>query len=310
MRGIALGAVLANVGIMVSGAVVRVSKSGLGCPEWPDCTGDSLVPAHDPLHGAAHMAVEFGNRMITFVVLAFAAAAVIAAWRLAHGPARTRRPDLLRLAWLQPLGVLAQAGWGAVVIYTELNPAAVAAHFLLSVGVLAAAVLLWVRTGEPQGPPRPLVRAELRRLGRGLVAAVVLLLTAGTVVTGTGPLAGDPTSPRFGFDIRQVAQLHVDLVWITVGLTFAMLLALHLTRGPRSALRWTVALLCLEGAQGVVGYTQYFLGVPPVLVVFHVLGAALVWATTVRILLTLRERAPRTPGATADAATATLATTA
>lgn len=310
MRGIALGAVLSNVGIMVSGAVVRVSESGLGCPKWPDCTGDSLVPAHNALHGTAHMAVEFGNRMVTFVVLAFAAAAVIAAWRLPHGPDRTRRRDLLRLAWLQPAGVLAQAGWGAVVIYSELNPAAVAAHFLLSAAVLAAAVVLWTRTGEGDAPPRPLVRAELRWLGRGLVAVVALLLLAGTVVTGTGPLAGDPSSPRFGFNIQQVAQLHADLVWITVGLTFALLLALRLTQGPRGALRWTAALLCLEAAQGVIGYTQYFLGVPPILVVFHVLGAALVWATTVRILLTLRERVPDTADHPAAAhSAADLATT-
>lgn len=287
VRGLALASVAGNVLIIVTGAAVRVSGSGLGCPTWPRCTGDSLVPTHNPQHPAVHMAIEFGNRMVTFMVLALGAAVFVAALRL-----RPRRKDLVRLAAIQPLSVVAQAIVGGVVVLTDLNPAAVTVHFLLSPALLAAAVALWVRAGEGDEPARPVVRAELAWLGRALTAVVFLLLTAGTVVTGTGPHAGDAKAPRYHFRIEQVAQLHVDFVWATVGLTFALLLGLRLTNAPRHIQRRAVELLAIELAQGVIGYVQYFTGLPAALVVAHVLGSALVWIATLRVLFALRDRGP------------------
>jgi cytochrome c oxidase assembly protein subunit 15 len=285
MRWLALAGVAGNALIMSTGAAVRVSGSGLGCPTWPKCTGDSLVPTHSSEHAAANMAIEFGNRLLTFLVLAVGVAVFVAAVRL-----RPRRRDLLRLAAIQPLSVVAQAIVGGIVVLTDLNPAAVAAHFLLSPALLAAATALWVRSCEGDEPARTLVRGELVWLTRALVGVVFALLIAGTVVTGTGPHAGDVRAPRFGFKIEQVAQLHADIVWATVGLTFALLLGLRLTNAPGLAQRRAIELLAVEMAQGVIGYVQYFTGVPGPLVVAHVLGAALVWIATLRVAFALRVR--------------------
>jgi cytochrome c oxidase assembly protein subunit 15 len=203
---------------------------------------------------------------------------------------RPRRRDLVRLAAIQPLSVVAQVIVGGIVVLTDLNPAAVSAHFLISPALLAAATALWVRASEGDEPPRRLVRDELAWLGRALIAVVFALLVAGTIVTGTGPHAGDAKAPRFGFNIEQVAQLHADIVWATVGLTFALLLGLRLTNAPRRAQRRALELLAVELSQGVIGYVQYFTGVPGPLVVLHVLGSALVWIATLRVAFALRGR--------------------
>ncbi|MCO6007897.1 COX15/CtaA family protein [Actinoallomurus purpureus] len=285
MRGLALASVAGNALIMATGAAVRVSGSGLGCPTWPKCTGTSLVPTHTPEHSAVNMAIEFGNRMLTFLVLALGALVFVAALRL-----RPRRKNLVRLAAIQPLSVVAQAFVGGIVVLTDLHPVSVTVHFLLSPAILAAAVVLWVRAGEGDEPARSLVRQELVWLGRALTGVVFLLLVAGTVVTGTGPHAGDPKARRYDFQIEQVAQLHVDIVWATVGLTFALLLGLRLTSAPGHVQRRAVELLVVELAQGVIGYVQYFTNVPGALVVAHVLGAALVWIATLRVVFALRDR--------------------
>ena len=285
MRWLALLGMAGNALIMSTGAAVRVSGSGLGCPTWPKCTGDSLVPTRSADHAAVNMAVEFGNRLLTFLVLAIGAAVFVAALRL-----RPRRRDLLRLAAIQPLSVVAQVIVGGIVVLTDLNPAAVSAHFLISPALLAAATALWVRACEGDEPARRLVRDELVWLTRALIAVVFVLLVAGTIVTGTGPHAGDAKAPRFGFRIEQVAQLHADVVWVTVGLTFALLLGLRLTGAPGRVQRRAVELLLVELAQGVIGYVQYFTGVPGPLVVAHVLGSALGWIATLRVAFSVRER--------------------
>jgi heme a synthase len=296
MRWLALLGMAGNALIMSTGAAVRVSGSGLGCPTWPKCTGDSLVPTRTAEHAAVNMAIEFGNRLLTFLVLAIGVAVFVAALRL-----RPRRRDLVRLAAVQPLSVVAQAIVGGIVVLTDLNPAAVSAHFLISPALLAAATALWVRACEGDAPARRLVRDELAWLTRALIAVVFALLIAGTVVTGTGPHAGDAKAPRFGFDIERVAQLHADIVWATVGLTFALLLGLRLTSAPRRAQRRALELLAVELAQGVIGYVQYFTGLPGPLVVLHVLGSALVWIATLRVAFAVRERG-EVPAATTTAA--------
>jgi cytochrome c oxidase assembly protein subunit 15 len=283
MRVLALAGVIVNAGIIVTGAAVRVTGSGLGCPTWPKCTGASLVPTHTS-HGL-NMAIEFGNRLLFFVVFTVGVAVFVAARRL-----RPRRRDIVTLALIQPLSVVAQAIMGGVTVLTKLHPASVSAHFLLSIALLAAAVALWVRTGEGDERPRPVARTELLWLGRGLVAVVAALLLVGTIVTGTGPHAGDAKARRWGFDLEQVAQLHVDFVWATVGLTFALLLGLRLTSAPRPAQRRALELLLIELAQGAIGYVQYFTNVPAALVAAHVLGSTLVWIATLRVVFALRDR--------------------
>ncbi len=285
MRRFALWSVVANVGIIASGGVVRLTKSGLGCPTWPRCTGDSLVPTSSPDHPAINTAIEFSNRLVTFVVLATALLCVIAAYRLAP-----RRRDLIRLAWVQPIGVVAQAILGGVSVLMKLTPITVMSHLLLSMAILATCVVLHHRAGEGDGPPEPTIGREGQLLGRALVPVVAALLVAGTVVTGTGPHAGDPSSPRFGFKIADVAQLHADIVWLTVGLTFALLLVVRLGKGSEDLRTRVLQLFIVELAQGVIGYVQYFSSDPAVLVGVHVLGSALVWVATWRVVLALRTR--------------------
>jgi cytochrome c oxidase assembly protein subunit 15 len=285
MRRWALAAVVVNAGITVTGATVRLTGSGLGCPTWPQCTPDSFVPARHDAHSPINMAIEFGNRMLTFLVLAVAVACFIAAVRLP-----VRRGVLVRLAALQPIGVLVQALWGAVVVRSLLNPVTVSVHFLLSTGMIAAAFALYARAGEGDDPPQRLVHRDIRTLGFVLVAGMVALLAAGVVVTGTGPHSGDAVATRFAFDIETVARVHADIVWGVVGITFALLFALHLTDSPRPARRAALLLFVLELGQGVVGYVQYFTAVPAFLVGVHVLGSTLVWIATLRVVFAMRSR--------------------
>ncbi len=290
MRRWALAAIVVNVGITVTGAAVRVTGSGLGCPTWPRCTPDSFVPARIDTHAPLNMAIEFGNRLLAFLVLAVAVPCVIAAWRLSRG--ERGRPVLLRLALLQPAGVVVQALWGGVVVHTMLNPVTVSVHFLLSIGMIAAAVVLFARADEGDAPPERVVHRDIRTLGYVLTGAALALLLAGMVVTGTGPHSGDEAASRFGFDIQSVVRLHTDIAYVVVGLTFALLFALRVSDSPGRVRRAALVLLGVELSQGVVGYVQYFLAVPAALVLLHVLGATLVWVCALRVVFLMRTRGP------------------
>ncbi|WP_189241872.1 COX15/CtaA family protein [Planobispora rosea] len=287
MRRWALTAIVVNAGITVTGAIVRVTGSGLGCPTWPRCTPDSFVPAAHEGISPVNTVIEFGNRLLTFLVLVVAVACVVAARRLP-----VRRRGLVRLAWIQPYGVAVQGLWGGVVVHTLLNPVTVSMHFLFSVGMTAAACALYARAGEGDAPPQRLVHRDLRTLGYVLVGAVLLLIVAGMVVTGTGPHSGDELASRLPFDIETVARIHADVAYLVVGLTFALLFALHVTDVPGPARRAALTLLGVELAQGVVGYVQYFLAVPAFLVGLHVLGSTLVWICTLRVVFAMRIRGP------------------
>lgn len=275
LRRLALASVIVNIGIVVTGGAVRLTGSGLGCPTWPRCNGGRLVP-NDKL--GIHGAIEFTNRTLTFVVGVTLLATLIVAWR------QRRHAGLALLALL---GVPAQALLGGLVVLTDLNPWLVAAHFLLSAAIIATTFLLWWRVAEPStvGVPR-----AAKLLTWALAGAAVLVLTAGTVVTGAGPHAGDLTDGkvrRIDLPIAGLAQLHADLVMVLVGLTVGVLaLAAALHAAP---LRKVAAvLLAVELAQGVIGYTQYFLHVPPLLVGLHMFGACLVWLGALGVLLTAR----------------------
>ena len=208
MRRFALAGVISTAVIIATGAAVRLSESGLGCPDWPQCTRSSLVAAHSAGDPMFHTWIEFGNRLVTVAITLIAVLVFVAAWQFR--PGGHRRRDLVWLAAAQPAGILAQALLGGIVVLTKLNPAMVALHFLASIAVLAAAVALHVRCTEGQEPARSLVRADLRLLGYGVVAAVAVMLAAGTVVTGTGPLARAMTA-------YQVAATELALAHERVG---------------------------------------------------------------------------------------------
>jgi cytochrome c oxidase assembly protein subunit 15 len=280
MRRFAVASLVANVMIMVTGSAVRLTGSGLGCPTWPRCTDESFV-AHDAL--GINGAIEFGNRLLTFVV----AAVAVATWFAAL---RHRRRSLLVLATVLALGVPAQALIGGLTVLTDLNPWIVAFHLLVSLAMVALATVLIRRVDEADDPPRPTVPAGVVALGRATYAATWAVLYVGTVVTGSGPHAGDLDAPRTGLSPAAVSQLHADLVFLLVGLTIGCMLALRAVGAPERARRAAAWLLGLEVAQGAVGFTQYFTDLPIVLVGLHVLGAALLTAAATWLLLGLRTR--------------------
>jgi heme a synthase len=288
MRRIALAGVAASAGIVMTGAGVRLSESGLGCPDWPRCTASSIVAGGatgDPL---IHRWVEFGNRLVTVAIFVVAILVCVAAWR--YRPGGSRRRDLVWLAAAQPAGIAAQAILGGIVVLTKLDPVWVSVHFLLSMALVAVTVALYVRCAEGTRPARALVPREVRLIAAVAVGVLGLMLAAGTVVTGTGPLAGAGDIPRFHLPLTGVTQLHADIGWLLGGLVIALVLGLRLARAPRRAVRLGWLLLGLIGLQGVIGYAQYFSGLPAGLVWVHVTGSTLIWITALLLLFALRDR--------------------
>ncbi|MCK1819734.1 COX15/CtaA family protein [Streptomyces sp. XM83C] len=283
VRRAALSALVMSVVIVVTGGAVRLTGSGLGCPTWPKCTDDSLTAT-----GAmgVHGAIEFGNRMLTYVLCAAVGWAIVAA--------RSQKPwrrGLTRLGWAQFWVVMGNAVLGGIVVLVGLNPYTVAAHFLLSTALITVATVTWQRTREGDEAPRPLVGRAVAQLVWFLVAAAGLLVAVGTVVTGAGPHAGDSSEvARMPVDWEAVTKLHAVLAWIVVTLTFALWFVLKAVDAPRGPLARTRELFLVLLAQGVIGYVQYFTDLPEVLVALHMLGSCLVWVGVVRVLLSLRER--------------------
>lgn len=274
--GLALASVVANVVIVVTGGAVRLTGSGLGCPTWPSCADGRLVPRSEASY---HGIIENTNRQLTFVLALIAIATLVAAL------VQRRERRLAALA----LGIIpAQAVIGGISVLTDLNPWVVALHFLVSIGIIAITVLLWWRVRGAHAVAVPSAAVALARVVVVVVAGVLVL---GTVVTGSGPHAGDRNDSgrvhRTGLDVGALSQLHADAVMVLLGLTIglmALLSALHAPSRARAAAWW---LLGIELLQGVIGYTQYFLHVPAVLVGLHMLGACLVWLAALRMLLTL-----------------------
>jgi cytochrome c oxidase assembly protein subunit 15 len=281
LRGLALASVVANVVIVVTGGAVRLTDSGLGCPTWPKCTDASLTPTKQY---AIHGVIEWSNRQLTFVLAVIA----VATWLVAMALRRERR-----LATLAALGIPAQAVLGGLTVLTHLNPWLVALHFLLSMAILAVTYALWwrLRTDPPTAVVPP-AAGWLAWVTAGVTAATLAL---GTVVTGSGPHAGDTDSSgkvhRTGLQVSSVSQLHADAVMGLIGLTVGLLAVVYALKVGADVRRAVAVLLGVELAQGAIGYTQYFLNVPPLLVALHMLGACLVWLAALRVLLTI----PRTP---------------
>ena len=285
---------IVQIGIVVTGGLVRLTGSGLGCPTWPECVDGSLLPTAKQ-EEAWHKYVEFGNRLLTFALGLAALAAIIGAlvwWNRQRATGRQRTPILL-LAAIPLLGTVAQAVLGGVTVLTGLNPAIVAAHFLVSIAIIAGCAVLVDRSQDPgDHPVVPLVRREVVLLANALVAVGLLVVVLGTVVTGSGPNSGDDdVSHRLGIDQRVAAWLHADTVYLFIGLLVAMVLALRLVSGPAEAKRRLWLLVGLVLANGVVGYAQLFLGLPWAVVMTHMLLAALIWVAVLRVRMALRTRA-------------------
>ena len=298
LRGWALASVIANAVIIATGAAVRLSSSGLGCPDWPTCTKTSAVAAQSVGQTTLNTWIEFGNRLLNFPLVAIAGLTFIAFLRyyLVHG---RERKDLVWLSAVLPLGVIAQAVVGGIVVLTKLNPALVAAHFLLSTAIiLTSAVVLHARAsalvasvaGSPAPPP---VRTDLRVLAGLLAAITAVMLAAGTVVTGTGPLAGSTidehgnrtTVPRFHFSLESVTQLHADIGWFIGALAVALVIGLRFAGGSRRTVRLGWIVLVGLGVQGVIGYVQYFNHLPAGLVWVHVASSVTLWIFVLQLCL-------------------------
>jgi heme a synthase len=296
VRRVLLANVVVQVAIVVTGGVVRLTGSGLGCTTAPECTPGRVTPFADQ-HVSIHRAIEFGNRLLTTVVLLVAGLVLVAVWRWG-------RRSLRRLAVVPLLLTLAQAVLGAITVRTGLNPGTVMAHFLLSMVLVTVSTVLFHRSGEGDAPAVPLVRRELTVLAWGCASVLAAVLVVGTVVTGTGPHAGDADNPpRFDLDLRLVSWLHSDLVLVFTGLLVALVLGLRLVDAPRSARRAAGALGLLTVAQGAIGYTQYFTGLPAVLVGLHMLGASLLVVAMTGCLMSLRQRWTSESTATATKST-------
>jgi len=311
LRGWALASVIANAVIISTGAAVRLSSSGLGCPDWPTCTKSSAVAAHSVGQTTLNTWIEFGNRLLNFPLVAIAGLTFIACLRYYQTHGRARK-DLVWLSAVLPLGVIAQAVVGGIVVLTRLNPALVAAHFLLSAAIiLTSGVVLHARAavltetglaaaaaGSPAPPP---VRADLRVLAGVLTGVTALMLAAGTVVTGTGPLAGTTsdshghrtTVPRFHFSLESVTQLHADIGWFIAALAVAVVIGLRFAGGSPRTVRLGWIVLAGLGLQGVIGYVQYFNHLPAGLVWVHVSTAVILWIFVLQLYLSTGTGLPR-----------------
>ncbi|MET0995560.1 MAG: heme A synthase [Mycobacterium sp.] len=293
-RVIAAAVILTQGGIAVTGAIVRVTASGLGCPTWPQCFPGSFTPVPVAEVPVVHQVVEFGNRMITFLVVLTAALAVLAVTR-----ARRRR-EVLFYAWLMPASTVVQAVIGGITVLTGLLWWTVAIHLLASMTMVWLAVLLYVKIGEhDDGAPTLTVPKPLRALTFLSAVTLAAVLVAGTLVTGAGPHAGDKSVdqpvPRLQVEITTLVHLHSSLLVAYLSLLVGLGFALLAVRAARPVLVRLGVLLVLVCAQALVGMVQFFTGVPAALVAIHVAGAAACTAATAALWVSMRERAQPEP---------------
>ena len=264
--------------LVVTGGAVRLTGSGLGCPTWPECTPGSYTPVPHQAEEALHVWIEFANRLLTFV-LVIAAVVVLAA------VLRTGRKDLRGLALGQFLGIFGQGVLGGITVLTDLHPLPVAGHLILSIILIAGATSLRAQRFVPKVAEKP--ASLTKKIASVHVITTFAVIVLGTLVTGSGPHAGDEKARRFGFDIQTVAWIHADVVIFLLGTTFAFFVATGTSVATKRRLKiFTVIAL----AQGAIGYIQYFTGIPEVLVAAHLLGATLVWVAAWRVWLSVTTR--------------------
>jgi len=262
--------------LVITGGAVRLTGSGLGCPTWPECVPGSYLPVEGQAEGALHAWIEFGNRLLTFALLFAALATVIAVLR-------SRRRDLRFLAATQILGILGQGLLGGITVLTDLNPLAVASHFLLSIALIAAATSLHSRRHHPQVRTSS-TQVRISRISLIHITLTFIAIAIGTLVTGSGPHAGDVDAPRLDFAITTITRFHSAAAWLLVIITALFYFSADLRFETK---RWLRIFFILTLLQGAFGYLQYFLGVPIGLVALHLLGSVLVWIAAWRTRLSV-----------------------
>lgn len=280
-----LANLIAQTGIVITGAIVRLTSSGLGCPSWPECVPGSVTPTSSQTQ-AWHKYIEFGNRTLTSVLVVVALLTIFAM--------RKESRELRRLSYGTLLGIFGQALLGGVTVLTGLNPIAVGSHFLLSIWLISVAYklkYLYVNPNQPVTVQPVLINAVRFH---SLLAVIVLVI--GTLVTGSGPHAGDSADiARLPFDPRMISWLHADVVLLFVGLSIGLAIAFKATHAPERITKAAIVVVVVSLAQGLIGYVQYFTALPWVLVAFHVLGACLLWIATLNLRFNVRTDQYRLP---------------
>ena len=269
-----------QAGIVVTGGAVRLTGSGLGCPTWPKCTGNSYTPVPNQAEGQFHAWIEFANRLLTFALII---ASLVALFSVIY----LKRRDIRALAIGQLLGIFAQIPLGGITVLTDLNPIPVAGHFLLSIILIAAGTSLFERRAYP-----PIVQLTPTTMSNFLIARVHLILTAivivlGTVVTGSGPHAGDIRAPRFHIKLQTITWIHACLVFALLLLTAILFVT---SRQDAQLNRRVIIFFGLSMVQGAIGFLQYYQGLPVLLVGAHILGVTLIWIGAWRIHLSSSQK--------------------
>ena len=282
LRRWTVASLVSNMTLIVTGGLVRVTQSGLGCSTWPQCEPGSYLPHPE---AGAHAFIEFGNRLLTFVLVAVALGTLLAAWRARDAAGNPRR-RLRALALWAAAGIPAQAIIGGISVLTNLNPWVVGAHLLPSVALIVICVAMVHEAAELR--PDPGVGQGARWVARGVFLLGMVAMVLGAVVTGSGPNSGDGGAARNGLGLEAVARVHALSVWALIAGTLVLLV---LARGTVTARRATIVVLAVELLQGLVGYAQYFLGLPSALVVAHMAGTALFAAAVSHLLLVTRQGA-------------------
>ena len=279
LKPLSLALLVSQAAIVVTGGAVRLTGSGLGCPTWPECTPGSYFPVENQVEGTFHSWIEFGNRLLTFVLVIFALATLISVLRAG-------RKDLRILAVGQFLGIFGQGVLGGITVLTDLNPLTVASHFLLSIVLIAGATSLHSRRRGPAAKTG--ARGVISNYSKFHVTWTALVIVLGTIVTAAGPHAGDSDVPRLDVAMQEIARVHSISVIILMLLTIAFYRRRELTALTKHRLG---IFFIISLAQGILGYVQYFLGVPELLVGLHILGTTLVWISAWRIWLSVQFRA-------------------
>ena len=279
LKPLSLALLVSQAAIVVTGGAVRLTGSGLGCPTWPECTPGSYFPVENQVEGTFHSWIEFGNRLLTFVLVIFALATLIAVLR-------SGRKDLRILAAGQFLGIFGQGVLGGITVLTDLNPLTVASHFLLSIVLIAGATSLHSRRKGPAAKTG--ARGVISIYSKIHVTWTALVIVLGTIVTAAGPHAGDSDVPRLDVAMQDVARMHSISVILLMLLTIAFYRRSELTALTKHRIG---IFFLISLSQGVLGYIQYFLGVPELLVGLHILGTTLVWIGAWRIWLSVQFRA-------------------
>jgi cytochrome c oxidase assembly protein subunit 15 len=267
--------VILQVGIILTGGAVRLTGSGLGCPTWPQCVSGSIAPVPHQAQGTLHSWIEFGNRLLTVLLVIAIIAAVIGAFRWGKGRRDWKMIRLLALT--QIVGIVAQIVLGGITVLTKLNPFTVSAHFLLSIALIPPTLSLRERI---YAKARTDVLPTTRLLIRSVTLLSLIVITLGTVVTGSGPHAGDIQAKRYHIDPRTISWIHADAVIALIGLTIALFLVIKVSEPlPIQSFIGKKVLLFLAIClgQGLIGYIQYFTHLPEALVAAHLLGAGLIW---------------------------------